>query len=115
MRNVALRDTPLQGLIVFVCFFMLCGLILIFFIYPSNSSVVRILGVRTDLQQVIIETETKEGLKANITLGLKNRCPWLFDNAGNKITMKIVNKTKGEVYLISLQKDVCEAYVTDTN
>ena len=113
MRNITFTSTPLQGLLLFVCFFMLCALILIFFIYSYNSSVVRILGVRTDLQQVIIETETKEGLKASITLGLKDRCSWLFNNAGSKITVKVTNKTKGEVMLIK-DTNKCSAYVVDT-
>lgn len=115
MKNLTFDTTPLQGLLIFVCFTALCGVVLMFFLYPSNKSVVHTLAVKTDLQQVIIETKTKEGLKANITLGLKNRCSWLFDIAGNKITMKIVNKKRGEVYLISPQKDVCGAYVVNTD
>lgn len=113
MKNITFMSTPLQGLLIFVCFTALCGVVLMFFLYPSNKSVVHILAVRTDLQQVLIETKTKEGLKAVITLGMKDRCSWLFDTAGNKVNMKTINKEKGEVVLIK-DTNRCSCYVVDT-
>lgn len=72
-----------------------------------------IVAVKTDLRQVIIETD-RIGITTYATLGISNRCSWLFNNVKSSAHLKIKNKKKGEVLLISPEGEKCLCYVVDT-